>query len=91
MREFARFGSRRLNLPAHGHVEDAIGLLAPFKEATMRKMLAFAVLGAVLVTTGVFMVRSTPTGAAPVATGPSAFQMMAGARDLPVAPTPHAF
>jgi hypothetical protein len=57
----------------------------------MRKMLAFAVLAAVMSTGGLFMFRSTPTDAAPRVTGPSAFEMMAGARHLPVAPTPDAF
>jgi hypothetical protein len=56
----------------------------------MRKMLAFAILGAVVVTAGLFMLRSTPTDAAPRVTGSSAFEMMIAVRDLPVAPIPDA-
>ena len=56
----------------------------------MRKMLACAAVVAVIATAGVIAMRSTPTDAAPSVTGPSVAEMMAAAKDLPVAPTPDA-
>jgi hypothetical protein len=56
----------------------------------MRKMLACAAVVAVVATAALVMIRSTPTDAAPRVSGPSVAEMMATAKDLPVAPTPDA-
>ena len=58
----------------------------------MRKILFIASAVALIVATGAFMIRSTPTTAAPeVASSTSVLEMMSSAKDLPVAPTPEAF
>ena len=57
----------------------------------MRKMFLIASAFALIVTTGVFMLKSTPTAATQMAPRASVLEMMASATDLPVAPTPDAF
>ena len=57
----------------------------------MRKMFLIASAFALVVTTGVFMLKSTPTAATQMAPRASVLEMMASATDLPVAPTPDAF